>query len=109
MTDASARGRKPPALLHLQGDAARGKDPIAGPSPWLYVIVKPQALRLLNKIRREEKMLTTLAVILIILWLLGIISSYTLGGWIHILLVVAIIAVLLRLISGRPGPPAAPL
>jgi hypothetical protein len=51
-------------------------------------------------------MLTTLAVILIILWLLGLISSYTLGGWIHILLVVAIIAVLLRLISGRPGPPA---
>ncbi|HXU78733.1 MAG TPA: lmo0937 family membrane protein [Methylomirabilota bacterium] len=54
-------------------------------------------------------MLTTLAVILIVLWLLGLISSYTLGGWIHILLVAAIIAVLVRLIAGRPGPPAAPL
>jgi hypothetical protein len=48
-------------------------------------------------------MLFTLAVILVILWLLGLISSYTLGGWIHILLVVAIIAVLVRLIApGRP-------
>lgn len=54
-------------------------------------------------------MLTTLAIILIVLWLLGLISSYTLGGWIHILLVAAIIAVLVRLIAGRPGPPAAPL
>lgn len=46
-------------------------------------------------------MLETLAVILVILWLLGLVSSYTLGGYIHILLVVAIIMVLLRLISGR--------
>jgi hypothetical protein len=50
-------------------------------------------------------MLVTLAVILIVLWLLGLISSYTLGGWLHILLVVAIIALLVRLIAGRPGPP----
>ena len=50
-------------------------------------------------------MLLTLAVILIILWLLGLISSYTLGGWIHILLVVAVISLLVRLIAGRPGPP----
>jgi hypothetical protein len=50
-------------------------------------------------------MLVTLAVILIILWLLGLISSYTLGGFIHLLLVVAIIALLVRLIAGRPGPP----
>jgi hypothetical protein len=49
-------------------------------------------------------MLATLAVILIVLWLLGLISSYTLGGWIHILLVVAVIALLVRLISGRQGP-----
>ena len=46
-------------------------------------------------------MLYTLAVILIIAWLLGMVSSYTLGGFIHILLVVAIIAVLIRLIQGR--------
>jgi hypothetical protein len=46
-------------------------------------------------------MLWTIAVILIILWLLGMVSSYTLGGFIHILLVLAIIAVLVRLIQGR--------
>jgi len=45
-------------------------------------------------------MLYTLAVILIIAWLLGLVSSYTLGGFIHILLVVAIVMVLLRLIQG---------
>jgi hypothetical protein len=47
-------------------------------------------------------MLYTLAVILIIAWLLGLISSYTMGGFIHILLVVAIVLVLVRLIQGRP-------
>lgn len=46
-------------------------------------------------------MLYTIAVILLILWLLGLVTSTTVGGFIHILLVVAIIMVLLRLISGR--------
>jgi uncharacterized protein DUF5670 len=46
-------------------------------------------------------MLWTIAVLLLILWLLGMVSSYTLGGFIHILLVVAVIAVLIRLIQGR--------
>ena len=46
-------------------------------------------------------MLYTIAVVLLILWLLGLVSSYTLGGFIHVLLVVAIVVVLLRLISGR--------
>jgi hypothetical protein len=46
-------------------------------------------------------MLYTLAVVLIILWLLGLVSSYTMGGFIHILLVIAIVVVLLNLISGR--------
>lgn len=46
-------------------------------------------------------LLVTLAVILVILWLLGMVSSYTLGGFIHILLIVAIIAVLIRIIQGR--------
>ena len=46
-------------------------------------------------------MLWTIAVLLLILWLLGIVSSYTLGGFIHILLVLAIVAVLIRLIQGR--------
>jgi Family of unknown function (DUF5670) len=46
-------------------------------------------------------MLWTIAVILIVLWLLGLVSSYTMGGFIHILLVVAIIVVLVRVIQGR--------
>ena len=46
-------------------------------------------------------MLYTLAVVLIILWLLGLVTSYTLGGFIHILLVLAIVAVLVRVIQGR--------
>lgn len=46
-------------------------------------------------------MLWTIAVIMLILWLLGLITSYTLGGFIHILLVIAIIVILVRVISGR--------
>ena len=46
-------------------------------------------------------MLYTIAVILLILWLLGLVTSYTLGGFIHALLVIAIIVVLVRVISGR--------
>ena len=46
-------------------------------------------------------MLWTIAVILIILWLLGLVSSYTMGGFIHILLVIAVIVVLLNIIQGR--------
>ncbi len=46
-------------------------------------------------------MLETVAVILIILWLLGLVSSYTMGGFIHILLVVAIVVIVVRLIQGR--------
>lgn len=46
-------------------------------------------------------MLYTVAVVLIILWLLGYVSSNTMGGFIHVLLVIAIIMILLRLISGR--------
>ena len=46
-------------------------------------------------------MLETIAIILIILWLLGLVSSYTLGGFIHILLVVALIVIVIRVIQGR--------
>ncbi len=52
-------------------------------------------------IKGKNVMLYTIAVILVILWLLGLVTSYTLGGFIHILLVVAIIAILLRVINGR--------
>lgn len=46
-------------------------------------------------------MLWTLFVVLLVLWLLGVVSSYTLGGFIHLLLVLAVVAVLVQLITGR--------
>ena len=46
-------------------------------------------------------MLYTIAVVLIVLWLFGVVTAYTMGGFIHILLVIAIVVVLLRIISGR--------
>jgi hypothetical protein len=61
--------------------------------------------RALVKIDRNEEenmdLLWTLAVILLVLWLLGLVTSYTLGGFIHLLLVVALIVVLIRVIQGR--------
>ena len=46
-------------------------------------------------------LLTTLAIILLVLWLLGMVSSYTLGGFIHILLVLALVVLVINLLSGR--------
>lgn len=46
-------------------------------------------------------MLVTIAVVLLILWLLGLVSAYTLGGFIHVLLVIAVVIFLIRLIQGR--------
>jgi hypothetical protein len=46
-------------------------------------------------------MLQTLAIVLVLLWLLGVVSSYTMGGFIHVLLVVAIVVILVRVIQGR--------
>ena len=54
-----------------------------------------------GRLWEEKTMLYTLALILIVAWLLGLVSSYTIGGFIHILLVVAIILVLVRAIQGR--------
>ena len=58
-----------------------------------------QILLLINNYLKN--MLTTIAVILIILWLLGVVTSYTLGGFIHILLIVAVVMILVRLIRGE--------
>ncbi len=52
-------------------------------------------------LNKEDGMLWTIGVILIVLWLLGLVTSYTMGGFIHILLVVAIIVVLVQVIQGR--------
>jgi hypothetical protein len=46
-------------------------------------------------------MLYTIAVVLVILWLLGLVSSYTMGGFIHVLLVIAVIVIILQVINGR--------
>jgi hypothetical protein len=52
-------------------------------------------------LNKENEMLEAIAVILLVLWLLGLVSSYTLGGFIHLLLVLAIVVILLRVIQGR--------
>jgi hypothetical protein len=50
---------------------------------------------------RGTNMLSTIAIVLLILWVLGLVTSYTIGGFIHILLVVAVVMLLIRVISGR--------
>lgn len=59
------------------------------------------ALTLTLTTNEDLIMLYTIAVILLILWVLGLVTSYTIGGFVHILLVVAVIMILVRLISGR--------
>ncbi|HVH27652.1 MAG TPA: lmo0937 family membrane protein [Vicinamibacterales bacterium] len=63
----------------------------------------PRVTRRMYPAEREGRiiMLYTIAVILVVLWLLGLVSSYTMGGFIHVLLVIAIIVVLLNIIQGR--------
>ena len=56
-------------------------------------------MRAINK--EKSAMLYTIAVVLIILWALGLVTAYTMGGLIHVLLVIAVVVVLLRVISGR--------
>lgn len=71
----------------------------AGVSP--HDGVQPALFRSLLDRLREAAMLWTLFVVLMILWFLGVVSSYTLGGFIHLLLVIALIAVVLQLVQGR--------
>lgn len=54
-----------------------------------------------NLQRGDTVMLYTIAVVLVVLWLLGLVTSYTMGGFIHALLVIAVVVVLLNLITGR--------
>jgi hypothetical protein len=54
-----------------------------------------------TSLREEEVMLWTIAVILAVLWLLGMVSSYTMGGFVHLLLLLAVVVVLINLIQGR--------
>jgi hypothetical protein len=50
---------------------------------------------------RRSSVLETIAIILVVLWLLGLVSSYTMGGFIHVLLVIAVIVIVLRVLQGR--------
>jgi Family of unknown function (DUF5670) len=52
-------------------------------------------------VKKEDHMLWTIAVILIVLWALGLVSSYTMGGFIHILLVLALVVIVISVIQGR--------
>jgi len=63
--------------------------------------VPRHALPVMGASREEDAMLWTIFVVLMLMWLLGMVTSYTLGGFIHILLVVAIVVLLLRVIQGR--------
>lgn len=59
-------------------------------------------LRWLERKGGDDIMLWTIFIILLVLWLLGLISGYTMGGFIHILLVIAVVVLIIRLIQGRP-------
>ena len=67
----------------------------------LHMLISGLYRRQLTASYGEAHMLESLAIVLIILWVLGLVSSYTLGGFIHILLVIAVIVILLRVIQGR--------
>jgi hypothetical protein len=62
---------------------------------------KRRQRRLQTPAEKEHNMLWTIAIILVIVWLLGMVTSYTLGGFLHLLLVLALVAVLIRVIQGR--------
>jgi hypothetical protein len=70
---------------NLQGAGRTGNFPRSGPAPPARRII----------------MLYTIAVVLLILWALGLVTSFTMGGFIHVLLVIALVVVLLRVINGR--------
>jgi hypothetical protein len=67
----------------------------------LYRITVSDCSAAFPRHREISLMLETLAVILVVMWVMGLLSSYTMGGFIHVLLVVAVIVVLVRLIQGR--------
>ena len=67
----------------------------------IYMLVNPLVLLRIRHSLGVAKMLETIAIILIILWVLGLVSSYTMGGFIHMLLVIAIVVILVRVIQGR--------
>jgi asparagine N-glycosylation enzyme membrane subunit Stt3 len=67
----------------------------------LFLSVLHTLQQFITATAEKTEMLWTIAVLLLILWLLGMVSSYTLGGFIHILLILAVVAILIRIIQGR--------
>lgn len=67
----------------------------------LTVMTRPGREQVLGRLATEEAMLWTIAVLLVLLWCLGMVTSYTIYGFIHLLLVLAVIMVLIRIIQGR--------
>jgi hypothetical protein len=63
--------------------------------------MRPGPVPLGDQTKEDPDMLTTILVLLVVMWLLGMVTSYTLGGFIHILLVIAIAMILIRIIQGR--------
>ncbi len=63
--------------------------------------MSPAHKLLFKDVEREVIMLWTLAVLLVVLWALGLVTSYTLGGFIHILIVLAVVVVVVQVIQGR--------
>jgi hypothetical protein len=63
---------------------------------WPWRVTKPHRMD-----RKEKNMLYTIAVVLLVLWLLGLVTSYTMGGFIHVLLVIAVVVILIQFIQGR--------
>ena len=78
-----------------------GKAQLGGRSSLVLVEMVMRARRNVEALDKECIMLMTLFVILLVMWLLGMVSSYTLGGFIHILLLVALVVVVIRIIEGR--------
>jgi hypothetical protein len=67
-----------------------------------FAVKSAGCLRWLGRIGGDDIMLWTIFIILLVLWLLGLISGYTIGGFVHILLVIAVVVLIIRLIQGRP-------
>ncbi len=93
----------PPKVLTLAALRTSPGHPVgvARRARWTAGARRRSPVRLEFHRKQERNMLTTIALVLIVLWILGLVTSYTMGGFIHILLVVAIIAVLVRVIQGR--------
>lgn len=91
------RGRSIEILVRIDRGCGHTKTVNQEAGPWLNVTGSPWS----TAAPSLWFMLETIAIILVLLWLLGLVSSYTMGGFIHILLVIAVIVVVVRLISGR--------